>query len=132
MCIRDSRYPDTKRKICPKCADRRSTVKRLFAFFGGYKKQVAMIILAMLLGTAITLITPQISTKTLYDEVLNAGNLKPVPQLLVSLGYMVLAIVGIRLINLLFTIAYPVSYTHLDVYKRQVQHRGAEARDFDP
>lgn len=100
------RYPDTKRKICPKCADRRSTVKRLFAFFGGYKKQVAMIILAMLLGTVITLITPQISTKTLYDEVLNAGNLKPVPQLLVSLGYMVLAIVGIRLINLLFTIAY--------------------------
>ena len=100
------RYPDAKRKICPKCIDKRSTVKRLFSFFGGYKLQVFLIIVAMLIGTVITLVTPQISTKTLYDEVLNAGNLKPVPQLLVSLGYMVLAIVGIRFINTLFTMAY--------------------------
>lgn len=100
------RYPDMKRKICPKCVDKSSTVKRLFAFFGGYKWQVAMIIGAMILGTLITLVTPQISTRTLYDEVLNTGNLTPVAELLVSLGYMVLAIVGIRLINLAFTIAY--------------------------
>lgn len=100
------RYPDPERKICPKCMDRHSTVKRLFSFFGGYRKQVGIIVLAMLVGSAITLLTPQISTKTLYDQVLNPDNLTPIPKLMVSLSYMVLVIAGIRLFNMLFTMAY--------------------------
>ena len=69
-------------------------------------KNMPAVVFSMILGTLITLVTPQISTRTLYDEVLNTGNLTPVAELIVSLGYMVLAIVGIRLINLAFTIAY--------------------------
>lgn len=100
------RYPDPKRKVCPKCIDKRSTIKRLFSYFGGYKSKVALIIGAMLLGTLISVFIPQVSTKTLYDKMLNTGNLKPVSELIVSLGYVVLTIVGIRLLNLLFSIIY--------------------------
>ena len=93
------RYPDPNRKICPRCMDKTSTVKRLLSFFGGYKLQVAFILGSLIIGTAISLVTPQISTRTLYDQVLNPGNLTPMAELLVSLAYMVLAIVGIRLLR---------------------------------
>ena len=100
------RYPDPRRPVCPKCMDKRSTVRRLFSFFGGYKKQVAVIIGSILLSTLIGVFTPQISTNYLYDNVLNTDNMTPVAKLAVSLGLVVLAIFGIRLFNLLFRMAY--------------------------
>ncbi|MBR6772916.1 MAG: ATP-binding cassette domain-containing protein [Clostridia bacterium] len=100
------RYPDPRRPICPKCMDKRSTIKRLFSFFGGYKKQVAIIIATILLSTLIGVFTPQISTNYLYDNVLNADNMTPTATLIVSLGWVVLAIFGVRLFNLLFRMAY--------------------------
>ena len=100
------RYPDPRRPVCPKCMDKRSTIRRLFSFFGGYKKQVAVIIGSILLSTLIGVFTPQISTNYLYDNVLNTDNMTPVAKLAVSLGLVVLAIFGIRLFNLLFRMAY--------------------------
>ncbi len=100
------RYPDPRRPICPKCMDKRSTVRRLFSFFGGYVKQVAIIIGTILLSTLIGIVTPQISTNYLYDNVLNADNMETVPKLMVSLGLVVLAIFGVKLFNLLFRMAY--------------------------
>ncbi|MBR6740478.1 MAG: ABC transporter ATP-binding protein [Clostridia bacterium] len=100
------RYPDPDRAVCPKCVDKSSTVKRLFSFFNGYWGKVAIIIATMLLGTAVTLLMPQISTKTLYDNVLNAGNPTPVDQLIVSLGYLVLAIIGVKLASQLLQVFY--------------------------
>ncbi|MBQ5973026.1 MAG: ABC transporter ATP-binding protein [Oscillospiraceae bacterium] len=100
------RYPDPKRKVCPKCSDKKSTVRRLFAFFGGYKKQVAVVIGGILISTLIGVLTPQISTGYLYDNVLNADNAAPVQSLVTALGLVVLTIFGIKLFNLLFRIVY--------------------------
>ncbi len=100
------RYPDPNRRVCPKCMDKSSTVKRLFTFFGGYKKQVAVIIGSIVLSTLVGILTPQISTGYLYDNVLNADNMAPAAQLIVSLGVVVLTIFAVRLFNLLFRIGY--------------------------
>lgn len=103
-----TRYPDSKRRVCPKCIDKRSTAKRLFAFFGGYKGKVAFIIGAMLFGSLLSMLAPQISTRVLYDEVLAPAIVESTPtvKLLASLGYVVLAILGMRILNLVFNIVY--------------------------
>ncbi len=100
------RYPDPKRKICPKCIDKKSTIKRLFEGFSGHGGKIAIIIGTMLFGTLLGVLMPQVSTRLLYDTVLNTDNTKPVEMLITSLGYIVLAILGVRLLNLLFSIVY--------------------------
>lgn len=100
------RYPDPKRRVCPRCMDKSSIVKRLFSFFGSYWSKVLLIISSMLAGTLISVLMPKISTQYLYDNVLNAGNLTPVPRLIASLGWLVLAIAGIRLLALVLNMLY--------------------------
>lgn len=90
-------------QACPKCIDKKSTIKRLFSFFGGYKKEVAIIIFAMLIGTGFSLIMPKISTQMLFDDVLNKVGTEPTEQLIASLGLLVLGISGVRLLNTIFS-----------------------------
>ena len=98
-------YPDGK-KVCPKCEKDSSVVKRLFAFFGGYKGKVLAIIGAMLIGTAMSLFMPQISTRVLFDEVLANPDAKPAAEILSALGVLVLSIFGIRFANTVFQSGY--------------------------
>jgi len=93
------KFPDA-RKICPKCGKKDSTVKRLFGFFGGYKWQIAVILLFLLLESGFTVILPRVSTQMLFDDIL--GNTSDTLQkLLVSLTWLVLTIAGIRVANIL-------------------------------
>ncbi|MDR3313743.1 MAG: ABC transporter ATP-binding protein/permease [Oscillospiraceae bacterium] len=94
------RYPN-KKNICPHCAPKSSTTKRLFRFFGGYKKQVATILLLMVALTAFDAVMPKIGTEMLFDKVLGGdGGAYTTAQRLVMLGWLVLAVVGLRLLNL--------------------------------
>lgn len=86
--------------------EKNSTVKRLFEFFGGYKIQTALIIFAILISSAVNMATPQISTKTLFDDVLSKVGSTPSEQLLVTLGYLVALLIGMKLIGLLMTVAF--------------------------
>jgi len=92
------RYPD-KRNICPKCGKQGSTVKRLFSFFGGYKAQIALVLLFLVLSTGFTVLMPKVGTQMLFDDVLNADNTLPLALRLSRLGWMVLAILGMRLLE---------------------------------
>lgn len=98
-------YPDS-REVCPKCSKKSSVAKRLIGFFGAYTSKVLAIIGTMLVGTAITIYTPQLTTRSLYDDILaNPGGLT-VPALITALGVLVLSIIGVRLLNTLFTAFY--------------------------
>ncbi|MCL2300171.1 MAG: ABC transporter transmembrane domain-containing protein [Firmicutes bacterium] len=98
------KFPDA-RKVCPKCGKKDSTVKRLFGFFGGYKWQIAVILLFLLASTLLTVVYPKVGTQMLFDDVL--GNTVDTPaQKLAALGWLVLLIGGIRLLNILLTMAY--------------------------
>ncbi len=90
--------------FCRKCNKKSSTVVRLFKFFGGYVPQIALIIFFMLIGAAITVFVPQISTRSLFDDVLANPDGKPVEELMKALGLLVLSIFGMKLLNTLFTV----------------------------
>lgn len=65
------RYPDPSRKICPKCMERGKLVKRMGIFLKKYTKQIALILFALILVSAIGVIAPYFSSKFFYDQVLN-------------------------------------------------------------
>ncbi len=68
-----TRYPEPERKLCPKCMDKMSITRRLLVFFKDYKLKVAVILAVMLAGTAFSLVSPYVSTKLLFDDVLVEG-----------------------------------------------------------
>lgn len=90
--------------FCPKHNKNSSTAIRLFKFFGGYIPQIVSIIAIMLLGSAVTVFIPQISTRSLFDDVLANPDGLPAAELIKALGVLVLSIFGIRLLNTLLTV----------------------------
>ena len=106
VCPKCKRPYPPGRSFCPKCDKNGSTVKRLFSFFGGYKLQMALIVTAILISTAMNMAMPQISTKTLFDDVLSKVGSTPAQQLLVTLGYLIGAVVGMKLLGLLMTVSF--------------------------
>ncbi len=66
-------YPDSERRVCPNCKGQASIARRLLGFFGDYGRQVSLVMLTMLLGSAFSLLTPYVGSKLLYDEVLTEG-----------------------------------------------------------
>lgn len=96
-----TRYPESERRICPKCISKISITLRLFSFFRNYRKKVIIIILTMLMGTAFNLLSPYVGTKLLFDEVLTEGG-----SYYGYIGMIVLAIVGVRLVGLILGIIY--------------------------
>lgn len=65
-----TRYPEPERKLCPKCMDKVSIARRLMGFFGAYKKKVLMVVGIMLASSAVSILSPYVGTKLLFDEVL--------------------------------------------------------------
>lgn len=90
--------------FCPKCNKKSSTAIRLFKFFGGYIPQIVTIIAIMLLGSAVTVFIPQISTRALFDDVLANPDGLAVAELIKALGVLVLSIFGIRFLNTILTV----------------------------
>lgn len=67
------RYPDPNRPICPYCVNKHSIFKRLMGMFKDFKLAVFAIIACFALSAIFTALTPYISNKTLYDDVLTVG-----------------------------------------------------------
>ncbi|MCL2106293.1 MAG: ABC transporter ATP-binding protein/permease [Oscillospiraceae bacterium] len=99
------RYP-YRRQVCPKCIKKSSTVRRLFEFFGGYKKQIGVILGLLLLQTGFMVALPTVSTKTLFDKVLNEDNSHSMEERFAMLGWLVLAIIGMRLLDMALKSSY--------------------------
>ncbi len=68
-----TRYPEPERKLCPKCMDKKSITLRLMGFFKDYMGKVLVILAVMLVSTAFSILSPYVSTKLLFDEVLIEG-----------------------------------------------------------
>ena len=81
----------------------KGTAVRLFKFFGGYVPQISAIIFIMILSSVVTVLVPQVSTKTLYDNVLANPDGNPASEMLKALGTLVLSIFGIRLLHTVLT-----------------------------
>lgn len=88
------RYPDPNRPICPYCMNKHSIFQRLMGMFKEFKFAVFAILGCYGLSAVFGLLSPYLSTKTLYDEVLAVGG-KYYGKML----YVVVMMVGVNIIS---------------------------------
>ncbi len=63
-------YPDPKRKICPKCMNKRSIFMRTMHYFMRYRWKIIVLFLCYFASAGINLVWPYLSGTVLYDWVL--------------------------------------------------------------
>lgn len=63
-------YPDPKRKICPKCMNKRSIFGRTIRYFLHYRWKFIVLFLCYFVAAGLNLVWPYLSGTVLYDEVL--------------------------------------------------------------
>lgn len=121
-----SRYPDSNRKICPRCMDKGKLVRRMAVFFLKYKWQLVTLVAVLILGSALSVISPYVSSAFYYDEVLNEDGAF-FGQILLVLGIIIsMRVLGIALniVNGLITskiaaqITYDLKQTIFNAIKR--------------
>ncbi len=83
-------YRDPRRKICPKCMNRKAIILRLLGYLPKYKFSVMIMIGLMALTALVGVLRPYVSGRTFYDEVLTEGGkyfgmVVPVVMALISL-----------------------------------------------
>lgn len=66
-------YRDPRRKICPKCMNRKAIVLRLMGYLPKYKGLVFLMALCMVLSALTGVLRPYVSGTTFYDQVLTEG-----------------------------------------------------------
>lgn len=66
-------YRDPRRKICPKCMNRRAILVRLMGYLPKYKLSLVFMGICMVATALIGVMRPYVSGKTFYDEVLTEG-----------------------------------------------------------
>ncbi|MBQ7654098.1 MAG: ABC transporter ATP-binding protein, partial [Clostridia bacterium] len=94
---------------CHECSKKKLGFGRVFEFFKSSKKAFAIILALMGVEAVLSLVIPQISTKKLYDEVLNPGNDLGYENLLHALFVTIGTIALIKAINLLIKVVYQFS-----------------------
>lgn len=63
-------YPDPKRKICPKCMNKRSIFSRTMKYFFRYRWKFVLLFLCYFGSAALNLVWPYLSGTILYDKIL--------------------------------------------------------------
>ncbi len=106
-----TRYPDTNRKICPKCLSRSALTFRIIGLFRKYIPHAAIILFMLLLDSAVNIFSPYLSVSLIYDKVLvdesvqaAGGTMYFGIDLFHEIGLVVLALLGVRALNHLLII----------------------------
>ena len=67
-------YPDPKRKICPKCMNKRSIFTRTMKYFFKYKWKMIVLFACYVAAAGLNLVWPYLNGTILYDRVLKKDN----------------------------------------------------------
>ena len=67
-------YPDPKRKICPKCMNKRSIFARTMKYFFKYKWKMIILFLCYFAAAGLNLVWPYLNGTILYDKILKKDN----------------------------------------------------------
>ena len=83
------RYPDQERAVCPRCIDKRGLFARVLGYLRPYRRLAAIVAVTMLAATALKTVTPLLSGRVLFDDVLAPagryhGQVLPVVLLIVA------------------------------------------------
>ena len=88
--------------FCREHDKNKGTAVRLLKFFGAHTVQITIILLLMVMNAAAQVFVPQLSTRSLYDNVLSGGS--PLEQSIKALGALVLSVVGLRVLKTVINI----------------------------
>jgi len=66
-------YPDPKRRVCPKCLDKRAVFMRVLSYLPKYKKEVGLILFFMFARSGLDIFAPYLSGRIFWDDVLTEG-----------------------------------------------------------
>lgn len=95
------KYENQYRRVCTYCSKKGDIVKRLLQFFLPFKLQLATVLLCMFATSAISLLSPIINGKILYDRVIDSnGSWHTMTKLFIVLS----VIVGLALLSLAINI----------------------------
>ncbi|MDE0222280.1 MAG: ABC transporter ATP-binding protein [Spirochaetaceae bacterium] len=64
------RYPDQERAVCPRCIDKRGLFVRVLGYLRPYRRLAALVAVFMIAATALKTVTPLLSGRVLFDDVL--------------------------------------------------------------
>ena len=83
-------FDDPLRRICKGCTNKKGTLRRLLGYFSPFKLQLVTVIICLLASTAISLLSPVISGKILYDRVIDpAGDLHEEKYVVILVGIII-------------------------------------------
>lgn len=89
-------YPDSERKICPKCMDKRSIFLKTLKYFKPYRWKIVLMMVCFVLTAGLNLVWPYLNGRILYDKIfaknetfLNVFNL-PAGKFVAALGIVVI------------------------------------------
>lgn len=93
-------YPDPRRKICPKCMDRKGVFVRLLAYFKPHTLKIVVMMLCFIATAVLNLAWPYLSGTVLYDMVLGgtAAANEPAFRFTLTLGSVVATMVISKLL----------------------------------
>lgn len=103
-----TRYPEPDRKICPKCMEKGKLVARLLPFFKRYKLYLALLFAGIIMTTLLGVITPYISGKVMYDDVLKVDG-----SLYGQIGLLLAAMIFSNVISSLLSIVNGVLHSKI-------------------
>ncbi len=93
------RYPDMNRRICPHCMEKGKLFKRFAVFFRRYRVGLILMVIALVVMTAMSILAPYLSSGFFYDEVIY-GSGSFAGEILLVLGL----IVATRILKTLTTV----------------------------
>ncbi len=67
------RFADQWRKVCPKCMNKRALLLRVLAYAPRYKREIFIMLVAIVAGSSLNLIRPIMTGTILFDNVLKEG-----------------------------------------------------------
>ena len=110
-------FDDPLRRICKNCTNKKGTLRRLLGYFSPFKLQLVLISFCLLASTAISLLSPYLSGKLLYDRVISPdGDLREEKFVYILVG----AIIVLAIFSLLISIVQSRcnAYMSTEVTKR--------------
>ncbi|MDR1734653.1 MAG: ABC transporter ATP-binding protein/permease [Oscillospiraceae bacterium] len=87
----------------------KSRLWELLRFFSGYKIQMGLVLLIVMLQGLTGVLVPKLSTQALFDTVLNAGNTDPMDTRLAALLTLALSVLGLKLLSEVFNILHSLA-----------------------
>ena len=110
-------FDDPLRRICKNCTNKKGTLRRLLGYFSPFKLQLVLISFCLLGSAAISLVSPYISGKVLYDRVISPdGDLREEKFVYIFVG----VIIALALLSLFISIVQSRcnAYMSTEVTKR--------------